>query len=246
MDDGGAKEGDGSDRGAEVNGAPGAEELLGSPRRAPGQKRRQWSGGASAGGRGSRSRCAPGMRRGGHPPGSSASTRRRRRILWVWPRQVRGSTRRRALSVSLPSKHRAGERAGQADAAAGGEEEEEDEEERSWHCRRPRPQPGWADARAGVVSAPSGGLGRAWLRGGDCRGPLPAPKEGGLGGLLGACEERHGGEAAEPGRPSVYREGGGARPASTTIRSPGRLHFPPGAGATGSVSSLVRRRKSSL
>lgn len=142
VDDGGAEQGDGSDRGAEASGAPGAEELLGSLRRAPGQKRRQWKGGASAGGRGSRSRCAPGMRREGRSPGSSASTRRRRRLLRVWPRQVRGSTRRRALSVSLPSKHRAGEGAGQAAAAAGGEEEAEAEEERSWRCRRPRPQAG--------------------------------------------------------------------------------------------------------
>lgn len=95
---------------------------------------------------------------------------------------------------------------------AGGSREDKEEKEGPWHCRLPRPQAG--QGRAGVASAPRGGLGRARPRGGDCGGrvssaqglckPQPASKEGGPGGFLGACEARHGGEADKPGRPSVY------------------------------------------
>lgn len=81
------------------------------------------------------------------------------------PRLARGSTRRRALSVSLPSKHKAGGGVGRAAAAMG-------KRRRSGlgTAGAPTLRPGLADARAAVSSAPRGVLGRARLRGGDCGG----------------------------------------------------------------------------
>lgn len=92
-----------------------------------------------------------------------ASRSRRRLVLEFWLRQVRGSAWRRALSVSFPRKHWAG-----AKGRAGSREDKEEEKEGPWHCRLPRPQA--RQGRAGVASAPRGGLRRARLRGGDCGG----------------------------------------------------------------------------
>lgn len=130
-----------------------------------------------------------------------------------------------------------------------------EEEEGPWHSRRLRPQAG-AGGRAGGrrLSSPrrarAGAAEGRGLRevGNSTQGggrPQPAPKAGGPCGLLSACEARHGGEADEPGKPSVYGKGGGARAALTTIGSPRRLPFARGAGGTGNASGPVRRRKSS-
>ena len=204
----GAEEGDGD---------AGDEAAAGALRRAPGQKWRQWQGGAAAG--------DPEQVWG---QGSGQGSLTRLRCVRTPPPPPRTGARTRALAGPRPrpEPRTFGFLSPQTLGGARGRPGGGTREGGALALAQPAPPPsGGAGAgrRSGVASAPPGGgargLRREPLRGGDCRRrvnsnqgrrkPQRSQKEGGAGGRLVACEARHGGEADQPEWPRVCREGAG-------------------------------------